>query len=214
MLKRKVSSCPADDIGRLPKSREITAMKFRHILVALLAFGVLAWGIFAPTFRSVPSNSDEMACISNLECLRVLGMLYAHNEDGYFPHSPNGSIASLQQLVDAFPEDFRPERFICGRGQDTPAAVVDGRLTLTNESCSYGVVPWRLKDSERNAILSYDKRPHHRDGRLVVLTHGTILFMDEDTFQKRIEEERVRFSLGEKHTTEEKTGGSSENPRG
>ena len=144
----------------------------------------------------------------------TLHMLYAYEEEGYFPHSPIGSIASLQQLVDAFPEYFRPESFTCGSGQDTPAAVVDGRLTLTAECCSYEVVPWRLKNGERNAILSYDKRPHHRKGRLVVLTHGTVLFMDEDTFQKRIEEERVRFSLGEKHTTEEKTGGSSENPRG
>ena len=176
-------------------------MKSRHVLVTALAFGFIAFGVVMPGLRrGVPSSSNEMQCVTNLRHLQIFGAIYADKKDGYFPREPDGSITSLQQLADAFPEDFRPEHFVCPSGKEAPASRVDRRLTLSN-GCSYEAVPWRLKSSERNAILFYDNMPRHRGGRLVVLTDGTPLFVDEDTFQRRFKEERTRFSVPTTETT-------------
>ncbi len=169
-------------------------MKFRHIVVIALAFGVIVF-FFRPKLGRAPTSSDEIPCANNLKSLYVFAVTYADKRDRYFPHTPGGSIASFQQLVDAFPDDVRPEDFVCPSGKESPASRVDGRLSLTTESCSYEAVPWKLTLWE-DAILYFDKKPYHGRGRgrRVVLASGTVLFVDEDTFQKRIEDERERFS--------------------
>ncbi len=89
--------------------------------------------------------------------------------------------------------------FICP-GSDAeapPATDVNGELVLTPENCSYETVPWKLRTTERNAIWLYDKAQHHTRGRNVASTDGSVRFMDEETFQKRMSEDRKRFGASE-----------------
>ena len=96
------------------------------ILTALLISGCMK--------RAHP-EVDKLKCGANLKTLYTFGMIYGKKKGEYFPHSPDGSIASLQLLVDYYPQDnFNPEIFICpGSDADAPPATdVNGELVLTH----------------------------------------------------------------------------------
>ena len=116
------------------------------LLIALAATGMVA-GVVMPTYLS--SGREEaykVQCASNLKSLYTYSMLYANKTTRAFPHDPKGSVASLQKLVDYFPEDLRPQFFICSKGHAIEAATrPDGAFRLTGETCSYEIVPWRVK---------------------------------------------------------------------
>ena len=103
-----------------------------------------------------------------------------------------------------YPKEVNPEMFICS-GSDAeaqPATDVNGELVLRPENCSYESVPWKLRSTDLNAIWLYDKAQHHPRGRNVVLTGNVpssplVLFMAEETFQKRMSEDRKRFGASE-----------------
>lgn len=158
------------------------------ILTALLASGCTKGG----------TEVDKVRCASRLKYLYTFALM-SGRKDGHFPHSPEGSVASLQLVADKFPRDFRPESFICpgSDAEDSSTTDINGKLILGPENCSYERVPWRLSTTERNAILFYDKAKHHPRGRNVVLTDGKVLFMEEATFQKRMSEDRKRFGANE-----------------
>ena len=105
----------------------------------------------------------------------------------------------MQLLVDYYPEDLKSELFICpGSDVETQAATdADGKFVLTSGNCSYEGVPWRLRTKEGNAIWLYDKAQNHPRGRNVALADGKVYFMDEESFQKRLSEERKRFGASE-----------------
>ena len=171
-------------------------MKFRHIVVAALTFGVVVVVVVMPRLGWAPTRSH--ACANNLKALYTFSMLYADKRDRYFPHDPNGSIATLQLLPEAFPDDLRSEHFICPGGEEPLPAAVDGGLILTPESCSYEAVPWRLSLGDLNAILYYEKKPRHQSNgeklRNVALTDGSVRLVEEDAFRTRFEADRKRFA--------------------
>lgn len=81
-------------------------MKSRHVLifVALVLVGVLVWGIVAPPLQVALDPAHQLQCATNLKSLSIFAMMCADKTDKNFPHSPNGSIAILQQIVDTFPD--------------------------------------------------------------------------------------------------------------
>ena len=185
-------------------------MKSVHIVLTLAAIGVVV-SLMWPRVSVSVYRPNEIGCAANLKALYTFGRMYADRPDGYLPHGPRGSVSAFQSLADSLPEDFRPESFLCPSQDNPPGTVLDGRLVLTEASCSYRMVPWKLKPMPRwelksddaNAMVFFDAKPCHRGGRLVVLLDGTVSRMDEDEFQARLEEERVRFAL---HDADETSG--------
>lgn len=159
----------------------------------LTGMGALGIGsaLVVPGLLRTQRRATTTICANNLKGLYVASQMYFLTT-GHFPHSPKGSLATLQLLADAAELELQPESFFCPEGEEGPPALVDGKIVLTEETCSYEAAPWNLQPTA-DAILFYDKKPHHDGQRNVVFSDGTVRLMGEDEFQERLRAHRERF---------------------
>ncbi len=152
-------------------------------------------GVLVPSLSAGREEAFKVACSSNLKHIYAVSLLYAlRTKTDRFPHDPAGSLASIQKLVDYFPEDFQPKTFICPAASHEPVHFAeDGAFKLTREACSYEMVPWQMKATTPNSPLMYDRHPHHDGGRMVLYSDGSVIHRDEATFQAQLAEARKRF---------------------
>ena len=157
--------------------------------LSILAVPLLV-GFLVPTLLSGRNEAYKVQCASNLNQLYAAAASYLQRSDSLaFPFQPQGSIASLQAMVDFDPQRLRPGLFVCPEGKEARAAEKqDGRFTLSAETCSYEIFPARIKERKSNQVLIYDKAPHHsargsRGGRMVVFANGSVDLVEEDEFQ-------------------------------
>ena len=144
-----------------------------------------------PTLVRAGSERYAILCHANLMQLFTPAMVYADKRGkGAFPYSPEGSLASLQLLLDLDQEGFHPKLFVCPGSYHWEPEVRDGRIILVEETCSYEMVPWRVKKKDDGAILMYDKTPCHWGCRNVLLADGSAMLMEESEFQKLLESQR------------------------
>jgi prepilin-type processing-associated H-X9-DG protein len=149
-------------------------------------------GATVVSLQRAQRSAYKVKCMSNLRGLH--GFAYGMSLDhGFFPYDADGSLASLQSMVDDAPGELLPDYFICPEGDETPAETDDGEFVLDEETCSYETVPWKLRNTAK-AMLFFDRQPYHGGGRNVVFTDGSVLWLSEEEFQERLEEERERFS--------------------
>ncbi len=169
-------------------------IRSNETVIASALIGVIA-GILMPALSGGREEAYIVSCSSNLKNLYVFSMLYADDHpSGAFPHSTSDSIGSFQALVDDYPEDLLPQVFHCPASDTVEVEVdIDGRFTLDEHSCSYAAAPWRLKATTRNAILYFDRKPHHQGKRNVVMTDGSVQTVSEDEFQEMYARDEARF---------------------
>jgi hypothetical protein len=157
--------------------------------LSILVLPVLA-GFLVPTLLRGRGEAYKVQCANNLKQLYAAAAAYLQRSDSLaFPFQPQGSIASLQSMVDFDPQRLRSGVFVCPEGTEARAAEKqDGSFTLSAESCSYEIFPARIKERKSNQVLIYDKAPHHtargsRGGRMVVFADGSVDLIEEDEFQ-------------------------------
>jgi hypothetical protein len=166
-------------------------------LVAASAAGIVA-GFLVPTLLKGRSAAFDVQCGNNLKQLYVLAMQYSDKTPGRsFPHSPDGSLASLQLLIDGNEDAITSRLFLCPEGEESEAEDDDGKFELTEDTCSYEIVPSKLKNTTPDAILIYDKAPHHEGRRSVLFTDSRVELMEEEVFQARLEREQQKFAKTE-----------------
>jgi hypothetical protein len=159
-------------------------------LVAVGGGAAVAAGFLVPALMRGRGEAYKLQCANNLKQLFLAGIEQADTSGTKtFPFSPEGSLASLQMLVDSDPAGLSPQLFVCPEGHETPAVRgPDGSYMLTEETCSYEIVARRMRNTVADQILIYDKRPHHRlgrgSGRSVVFTDGSVRFLLEEEFQQ------------------------------
>ena len=160
-------------------------------IIAVAGGASLMAGFLVPTLVSGRGQAYSMQCANNLKQLFTPAMMYTDKSGTRaFPYSPDGSLASLQLLIDSDPEAFSPKLFVCPESGRSPPEVRDGRIVLTEETCSYDMVPWKVKNTAVNAILIYDKTPCHRGGRNVLYADGSVRWMAESEFQELLPSQR------------------------
>jgi len=93
-------------------------------------------------------------------------------------------------------EEVSPSIFVCPESGQMKPSVVDGKPVLTEETCSYEIVPWRLKSTALDSIFMYDKTSCHQGRRMVLFTDGRAERMDEARFQQRLASDRAEASRG------------------
>jgi prepilin-type processing-associated H-X9-DG protein len=152
------------------------------------------------------SQAQRVQCMNNLRQLFMASMQYSDKSGTRaHPNSPEGSLASLQILADSDPESLPPQLFVCPESTEMPGALVDGKLRLTEETCSYEMVPWKVRNTAMG-ILLYDKSPCHAGGRNVVFSDGHVEYLKEADFQERLAQERARRPTVSEETAPENKG--------
>lgn len=175
--------------------------KFPVALVILLALGVVVVGIvglavvaalLVPALMSGRTRAEEVYCQNNLKTLYTAALDHSLS-DPFFPHSPEGSDATFNLLLEGRAgEGLKPKTFICRASKQRPAQVVGPSFRVDRATCSYVIVPKRLKKTALNEILMYEKEPHHRGSRNVLFTSGQVRAMNEAEFQERLKRELGR----------------------
>ena len=66
-------------------------------------------------------------------------------------------------------------------------------MSIEDHNCSYTWVPWRLSLVDGVSLLLFDRAPHHKGGRNVAYTDGSIQFLSEEEFQTLYAEQKKRF---------------------
>jgi len=162
-------------------------------LVAVAAGSMVA-GFLVPTLLKGREAAYDVQCMNNLKTLYGYAIPYSDKSGkGAFPYSPEGPLAALQALIDSDPE-IGPDAFVCTQGGEAKPRLEDGKVVLTDETCSYELVPWKLKNTAAEAILFYDKTPCHHGKRNVLFVDGSVQALEENEFQSRLEKDRQRFS--------------------
>ncbi|MBI4586132.1 MAG: hypothetical protein HY717_19145 [Planctomycetes bacterium] len=159
-----------------------------------VAVASVAAGFLIPTLLRGRVDAYEVQCANNLKELGKLAIIYADaSGTRFFPHSPEGGIASLQVMVDFYEGDVKPQLFVCPRSEQDHAEVAgEGKFKLSEDTCSYEMVPLRLSPTDSGRILIYERFPHHRGKRHVVYTDTAIGLLSESVFQDEMEKARPK----------------------
>lgn len=168
----------------------------KKALALLGMFLLIALGAWLSQSRSTREIYPQQCCQKLLKIHRLASIYAGSAGKGFYPHSPEGGIASLQVLLDSS-EGLRPELFVCRASGIEPAMADEkGRFRLDAGHCSYEMVPWKLslKDPP-DAIFAYDRTPHAGRIRNVVFLDGSMEALDEAEFRKRFEADRARLGV-------------------
>jgi prepilin-type processing-associated H-X9-DG protein len=162
--------------------------------LAAVGAGALMAGFLVPVIARGRGEAYTVQCANNLKQLYGLALVYSEEAGEHaFPYSPDGSVAALRLLIEHVGHDaVHPQLFACPEGGHQAPEVEDGKVVLTGETCSYELVPWRLKVTAPEAIWMYDKQPHHRGRRNVLFSDGSISILEEGEFQERLASEKER----------------------
>ena len=118
-------------------------------------------------------------CVNNLKVLYNHAIEYSDKSGTrVFPFSPKGSLDALRLMIDwdwDADREMKPEMFVCPKGSDQKPRVENGKVVLTNDTCSYEIVPWRVRNTAMEAILIYDKWPCHDGKRNVVFLLAIVM---------------------------------------
>lgn len=173
-------------------------LETRAGVLAGVGFGAFAAGFLVPTLQKGRGEAFTVQCQSNLRQLYSVGMLYSDKSGTRaFPHSEEGSLASLQVLMDSDPELLGPSLVLCPAHGGRAPIREGGKVVLAPDTTSYEVVPWRIRNTVPDAIWIYDREPAHEGYRNVLFSDGSVRKMEEGEFQKALGEHRERFSKEE-----------------
>ena len=162
-------------------------------ILALLSF------VCINMFGGKPVYDPKTTCLNNLREIHKLCVAFAKGVgNGYFPHSPKGGHATLQLLVDHH-DGLMPRLFLCRTTDDQPAEIdAQGKFHLDENSCSYGMVPWKLSQSDpASSLIAFDRAQSHPVGRNVVFLDTSVKFLREEAFQELFEEQRKQHGHGD-----------------
>ncbi len=175
-----------------------------ELLVVIAIIGIIA-GVLLPSLSSGRERAYVVSCSSNLKNIYTFAMMYSDDDKSKaFPIAKGKkrpkAHESLQRLVDFYPDDFKPQTFMCPVYFGTQAeADADGKFVLDDETNAYAWTGKRLKSTAKNKALASDKyhknskisgRPDetsgHPRGLNVVYTDGSVSFvnavdLDKDT---------------------------------
>ncbi len=152
----------------------------------VLVLAIVA-GLVVPVLLRGRHEAVKVECTNNLKNIYAASARYA-DDNRFFPHSEDGSIAALNRLLASRSgADLDPGLFTCPGGNQLEGFLSnDGTLVLDEDTCSYEFTDKRRKPTERG-ILLYDRESHHHNGvRMVLFTDGRIVEMDEAEFQAAI----------------------------
>jgi hypothetical protein len=171
------------------ETRALLTASADNTLAVVGGLSIIA-GFLVPTLVRSREVADEIDCQNKLKEIAKIGILYADDGHRFFPHSEKGSIESLQILVD-WNERMRPEIFVCRRSMQVPAERgADGKYRLTKESCSYVLNPRKLAPTD-DAPFIWDSEPRHDGRRCVARTDSSVQSMDEEEFQRLLQNEKT-----------------------
>lgn len=149
-------------------------MSARTVSLILVAAGALLTGSLF-SLKKAGNRAGAVKCASNLR-----------------------EIQAAWRKGDGFDESLKGRLLVCPRWIGEVEPIVDGRRPALHDfPLSYEWVPWKLPVStQARALLAFDQKANHSGGRNVVFTDGSVEFLEEAEFQKRLEAERQRFGDG------------------
>jgi prepilin-type processing-associated H-X9-DG protein len=156
--------------------------------IVIVALGVaVGAALVVPVLSEGRGHAHQVHCTNNLRQLYAALVDYAANNDG-FPHSTDGSIAALNAFLKTkYGRNIAPDIFICLQGAEFDSELDDdGLFELTEDTCSYELVPWKTSP-EKNSILLFDRNTHDDGTRNVLFTDGHVEVLDEFDFQEQME---------------------------
>jgi prepilin-type processing-associated H-X9-DG protein len=134
------------------------------LLIALIFGGAIAAG---KIFGEDPHNfvRGQVKCASNLKQIGLAMMLYANENEGFYPDT-------IDKLV--YRDDLSSEIFCCPQASDTPAAGPTTRSLAANLMAgghlSYVYLGNGFRDGASvDAVLAHEILGHHRGGGINVL---------------------------------------------
>ncbi len=177
-------------------------------LLPIVAVVSVAAGVAVPSLMSARARAEDVSCMSNLREIQKLAMITADmSGSAFYPYSEKGSIDAFMMLVKSH-EGLPPGVFRCLAARDMYEAAnvdADGKFELSEKTCSYELVPWKVGlGGPIDALLAFDRTPCHRGSRNVIFAGGNVEEMDEAEFQKKLVAERERFAKPAPEKTPEK----------
>jgi hypothetical protein len=147
-------------------------------------------------------QAQSVRCAKNLKSLYVHLLSYSDKVgNASFPHSPEGSLATLQLVVDSEPQ----ARDYLGCPAAAGARSLPAGQMLEDSMVGYEVVSWRVRNTAVDAVLAFDKTPCHRGGRHVLFTDSRVQWLEESAFLELLAKNRERFERGAAEAAKKKT---------
>jgi prepilin-type N-terminal cleavage/methylation domain-containing protein/prepilin-type processing-associated H-X9-DG protein len=131
-----------------------------ELLVVVAIIGTLA-GFLVPNIIRARTKAKQIECLNKVKGIGAMLLAYADDTgNNGFPFG-NGkaplAYESLQQLVDEYPGEMKPEQFICPESIDDPAVADEKtKFILTEQNCSYAYLATKKRTAKGTTILISD----------------------------------------------------------
>ena len=191
-----------------PEHEDLALDVGRHVAQSLIALLVVL-SVFAGVYFLLPGpaggwdEARKTPCKSRLKSIGLACNMYSNDYGEQWPFSQAGSLASLSLL---FPRYLSPRRNFVRPSTDDARGIALG-VVFKQHQGSHEYLPGKLgaplgSDAPNDLIVAYDKPPvHHRGsllssaaGRNVLFSDGHVAFMGEDVFQRKLMEDRKRYT--------------------
>lgn len=166
-----------------------------ELLVVIAIIGALA-SLLAPNIINARKRAAAVQCLNNAKGIAALAISYSEDQAsrGWFPFGKGSdplAYESLNVLVSAFPGEMKPDQFICPESSAVPEiAGPEGEFVLTEDSCSYGYIATKKKNTTRaTTILVCDDsvqdadagiEENHPDGVNAAYVDGSAQFLKKE----------------------------------
>ena len=178
----------ASPAGFTLEATRVPGMSQTSLLAA--AGGSMLAGFFVPTLLAGRSEAFKVQCANNMKQIYSLMLSYSGQHQNAFPFSPEGAAQAFQLVCNEEP-GLSGKLFVCPEGHETAASAdADGILRLEAANVSYEPPRRRIKNTASGRMLLYDRAPHHRGGRMVLMTDGSVSWLEEAEFQQMLEREK------------------------
>jgi prepilin-type N-terminal cleavage/methylation domain-containing protein len=189
---RKPRLCHAARVpSRLASQQRCAGFTLVELLVVIAIISIIA-GFLVPTLLRGRGEAYKVQCGNNLREIARSAMIYADGSGKrFFPYAGGANPSaheSLNVMVQFYgsAKKLNPKIFVCPEWRGDPAAVVDDKYELTEDSLAYTWTSQKLSPTDAGFPLSSDKYVKkegqlngHEGGMQVVHTDVSVLWVLE-----------------------------------